>query len=123
MRSPIAGIGTGLLAHREIIEATGSGHQLSVLRCRWAVRIAATRAYFAHFRGECLKPETGWRSGRTMARTGLRMMPTFPSSPLRFRTAGFPQYGSKAGLSDGACPCGASIASVGLRPSFVSSAA
>ena len=29
-------------------------------------------------------------SGRTMARSGLRMMPTFPSSPLRFRTAGFP---------------------------------
>ena len=28
-----------------------------------------------------------------MARTGLRMMPTFPSSPLRFRTAGFPRYG------------------------------
>jgi hypothetical protein len=27
------------------------------------------------------------------------MMPTFPSSPLRFRTAGFPQYGSKAGSS------------------------
>jgi hypothetical protein len=58
-----------------------------------------------------------------MARTGLRMMPTFPSSPLRFRTAGFPQYGSKAGLSDGAFPCGASIASLGLHPSFVSSAA
>ena len=37
-----------------------------------------------------------------MARTGLRMMPTFPLSPLRFRTAGFPQYGSKAGMSDGA---------------------
>jgi len=30
--------------------------------------------------------------------------------PLRFRTVGFPQYGSKAGLSDGASPCGASIA-------------
>jgi len=45
------------------------------------------------------------RSGRTMARTGLRMMPTFPSSPLRFRTAGFPQYGSKVGLSDVAFPC------------------
>ncbi|MGO9606343.1 MAG: hypothetical protein ACLQAT_23630, partial [Candidatus Binataceae bacterium] len=29
-------------------------------------------------------------SGGTMARTGLRMMPTFPSSSLRFRTAGFP---------------------------------
>ncbi|MGO9603529.1 MAG: hypothetical protein ACLQAT_09055, partial [Candidatus Binataceae bacterium] len=27
-------------------------------------------------------------SGGTMARTGLRMMPTFPSSSLRFRTAG-----------------------------------
>src|SRR5215467_10730947 len=30
-----------------------------------------------------------------MARSGLRMMPTFPSSPLRFRKAGFPRYGSK----------------------------
>ena len=39
-----------------------------------------------------------------MARSGLRMMPTFPSSPLRFRTASFPQYGSKAGLSVGAFP-------------------
>ena len=40
----------------------------------------------------------GLRSGRAMARTGLRMMPTFPSSPLKFRTAGFPQYGFKAGF-------------------------
>ena len=39
-----------------------------------------------------------------MARTGLRMMPTFPSSPLSFRTAGFPQYGWKAGLSCSAFP-------------------
>jgi hypothetical protein len=66
-----------------------------------------------------------------MARTGLRMMPTFPSSPLRFRTASFPQYGSKAGLSVGAfpshsevkpppgvpCPCS------GLHPTFASSVA
>ena len=66
-----------------------------------------------------------------MARTGLRMMPTFPSSPLRFRTAGFPQYGSKAGLSDGAFPYsvpvkpapGVPSASCGLHPSFVLSAA
>src|SRR6266566_5298207 len=42
------------------------------------------------------------RSGRIEARIGLRMMPTFPRSPLSFRTAGFPQYGWKAGLSDGA---------------------
>src|ERR1700730_901525 len=27
---------------------------------------------------------------------------TFPAPPLKFRTAGFPQYGFKAGLSDGA---------------------
>jgi hypothetical protein len=39
-----------------------------------------------------------------MARTGLRMMPTFPSSPLKFRTASFPRYGFKASISDGAFP-------------------
>src|ERR1700694_59727 len=39
-----------------------------------------------------------------MARTGLRMMPTFPLPPLKFRTAGFPQYGFKAGLSGEAFP-------------------
>jgi hypothetical protein len=37
-----------------------------------------------------------------MARIGLRMMPTFPSPPLKFRTVGFPQYGFKASISDGA---------------------
>ena len=46
----------------------------------------------------------GVMSGEAMARTGLRMMPTFPSPPLKFRTAGFPQYGFKAGLSEGAFP-------------------
>jgi hypothetical protein len=44
------------------------------------------------------------QSGRTVARSGLRMMPTFPPSSLSFRTAGFPQYGWKAGISDGAFP-------------------
>jgi len=34
-----------------------------------------------------------------MALTGLRMMPVFPSPPLKFRTAGFPQYGFKASMS------------------------
>ena len=59
------------------------------------------------------------------------MMPTFPRSPLRFRKAGFPRYGSKAGLSDGpslitlrlswlpACPS----REAGLLPSFVLPAA
>ncbi len=31
------------------------------------------------------------------------MMPTFPPSPLSFRTAGFPQYGWKMCISDGTC--------------------
>jgi hypothetical protein len=71
------------------------------------------------------------RSGRIEARTGLRMMPTFPRPPLRFRTVGFPQYGSKAGLSDRAFPDRASVklapsipvAWSGLPPPFVLSAA
>ena len=46
----------------------------------------------------------GRLSGKAMARTGLRMMPTFPLPPLKFRTAGFPRYGFKAGLSDEAFP-------------------
>ena len=37
-------------------------------------------------------------------RTRLRMMLTSPRSPLSFRTAGFPQYGWKAGLWGGAFP-------------------
>ena len=48
-------------------------------------------------------PLPSW-SGRIEARTGLRMMPTFPRSPLSFRTAGFPQYGWKAGISDETFP-------------------
>jgi len=44
------------------------------------------------------------KSGKAMARTGLRMMPTFPLPPLKFRTAGFPRYGFKAGISDAAFP-------------------
>ena len=57
--------------------------------------------------------------GRTMARTGLRMMPTFPLSSLKFRTAGFPQYGFKAGISGGAFPSTARSArrAVCIRPS------
>jgi hypothetical protein len=39
-----------------------------------------------------------------MARGGLRMMPTFPWPSLKFRTAGFPQFGFKAGSSDKALP-------------------
>ena len=50
-------------------------------------------------------------SGRIEARSGLRMMPTFPRSPLSFRTASFPQYGWKAG-----CPSGAFLGDQRLKP-------
>src|SRR5258708_39900713 len=50
-------------------------------------------------------------SGKAMARTGLRMMPTFPSPPLKFRTAGFAQYGFQAGISDKAFPANPGLAS------------
>jgi hypothetical protein len=39
-----------------------------------------------------------------MALNGLRMMPLFPSPSLKFRTAGFPQYGFKADISESAFP-------------------
>ena len=37
------------------------------------------------------------------------MMPTSPRSPLSFRTAGFPLYGWKDGVSDGAFPMRRSV--------------
>jgi hypothetical protein len=42
---------------------------------------------------------------------------TSPAPSLKFRTAGFPQYGFKAGISDGACLRQSSTRS--LPPSFV----
>src|SRR6266498_2193545 len=55
------------------------------------------------------------------------MMPTFPRSPLSFRTAGFPRYGCKADISDGAFPELRQLKTApsihrqmfGLRPPFV----
>jgi hypothetical protein len=55
------------------------------------------------------------QSGRIEGRNGLGMMPTFPRSPLSFRTAGFPRYGWKAGMSGGAFP---SITRLSLLPAF-----
>ena len=51
------------------------------------------------------------RLGRIEARIGLRMMPTFPRSPLSFRKASFPQYGWKAG-----CPSDAFLDDQRLKP-------
>ena len=63
------------------------------------VRLIANLPFYRRF---LRPPSTGrvrwWRG------SGLRMMPTFPPPPLSFRTAGFPQYGWKAGLSGSAFP-------------------
>jgi hypothetical protein len=56
-----------------------------------------------------------------VARTGLRMMPTFPPLPLKSRTAGFPQYGFKVGISDGpSCQLRVRRVAVCIRPSCTS---
>ena len=59
--SPTAGIGTELLARREKIEGMrrSSTFERSPVPMSRANRRA--HAHFAHFPGECLKPETGWR--------------------------------------------------------------
>src|ERR1019366_6404378 len=65
-------------------------------------------------------------SSRMETLSGLRMMPPFPPSPLKFRTVGFPQYGFKAGISNGAFPSSLSLKPapgihdrlVGLHPSL-----
>jgi len=63
LRSPAAGIGTELLAHREKIEVTRSGSTFERYPVPIGLRIAAAHGQFAHFPGECLKPETRWREG------------------------------------------------------------
>ena len=62
LRSPTAGIGTELLAHREKIEVTRPGPPFERSPVPMGRAIPATHAQFAHFLGERLKPETGWRS-------------------------------------------------------------
>jgi hypothetical protein len=47
------------------------------------------------------------------------MMPPFPWSPLKFRKAGFPRYGFKAGISGGAFPAARVFPAVGLPSPFV----
>jgi hypothetical protein len=84
----------------------------------------ASRWLLGCFRMTRLNPV--WRNsvscspGGAVARTGLRMMPTFPLLPLKFRRADLLRYGFKAGLSNGAFPSISEVfASCGLHPSFV----
>jgi hypothetical protein len=117
----------GIKAHRLAIAARHRDEVRLVVLERLEQRLG--RAPYRPSAGE--RAVVVRRSGRIEARSGLRMMPTFPRSPLSFRTAGFPRYGCKAGLSDGAFPAVASlksapdmrVATTGLHPPFVHSAA
>jgi hypothetical protein len=70
-------------------------------------------------------------SGKVVARSRLRMMPTFPPPPLSTVRRVFPQYGWKVGLSGSAFPHVAQVkpapgipcAALGLRLPFVHSVA
>jgi len=83
----------------ELSPATG------VPRARMAAREAACDSNEVSQRSPQLVIHSAdnWVSFRLMCRAeqwrGLRMMPTFPLPSLKFRTAGFPQYGFKAGVS------------------------
>ena len=63
LRSPTVGIGTELLAHREKIEVTGHGSKCA----RSPVPMGRAHRHYTRavcaLPGECLKPETRWRSG------------------------------------------------------------
>jgi hypothetical protein len=59
----------------------------------------------------------------TFALVGLSPTEHTCFSWSRFRTAGFPQYGFKAGVSDKAFPYDAALTSIGLPLSFVLPAA
>ena len=74
----------------------------------------------------CYPPDYRQLAGRGLSPRKIRslvgcsrMMPTFPPSPLKFRTAGFPQSGFKVGISGGAFPSttSPSCCAVCLRPS------
>jgi hypothetical protein len=75
----------------------------------------------AGFTAKALK---GLRSGRTMARNRASNDAAVSIVPPIIRTAGFPQYGWKAGISDGALAVVCEFfATYGLHPPFVHLAA
>src|SRR3954451_10615378 len=95
------------LVRRVVVE----GQTPTAVAAAFGVTVKTVRKWVARFQTEGVKGlhdrssrPHHLQSGRIEARTGPRIMPTFPRSPRSFRTAGFPQYGWKAGLSDGAFP-------------------
>ena len=80
-----------------------STRNMNLCGAQWLAYVLLCRRFAAAFAGDRARLGVDVdRSGRTEARSGLRMMPTSPRSPLSFRTAGFPQYGWKAGFPSGA---------------------
>jgi hypothetical protein len=85
-RKPVENLDRARVRVRVRVGQAASGERFSVRGHRRADRWPGTagRPRGAHT-----------ESGRTMARTGLRMMPTFPSFPLKFRTAVLPSTASR----------------------------
>ena len=98
----------------QLFFATASGSLTRTTPClRW--RITTPVSHQVRLFCQLRPPRARCALGRIEARTGLRMMPTFPRSPRSFRTAGFPQYGWKAGLSGGAFP---DVRGLSLLPAY-----
>jgi len=71
--SPMVRIGTELLApQRENRSDSQRLENVRALRCRWCMRNPRTRAQFARFPGESLKPETGRRMKQSGSKPSLR---------------------------------------------------
>src|SRR5262249_20405852 len=103
-----------LLSVIRFIRLLLSGHQAI------AIENAALRRQLVAFQRKRKRPvlTTFDRvSGKAMARTGLRMMPTFPLPPLKFRTVSFPSTASRPELQTRPSQ------RTGLPSSFVLSAA
>ena len=104
---PTCARGRGMLAAGPELRITGAAAQtrmVSVARIRLVSR-KSTRLFkgiicddISEIAVGTLITERPPQSGRVEARTGLRMMPTFPRPSPSFRTAGFPRYGWKAGI-------------------------
>jgi hypothetical protein len=129
-RGPTRGIGGSLAAGGGVLDrplqSAAMAHLLHLTGGRALVARRPSAAFpFGVEQASGRNVETS-RSGRIEARTGLRMMPTFPRSPLSFRTASFPRYGWKAAFRTRPSQHGVQLKpapgirwpSPGLRPSF-----
>ena len=99
----------------------------NLCEAQWLACVLLYRRFASALTGDCARLEADVvRSGRTEARSGLRMMPTSPRSPLSFRTAGFCtagrlafQTGPSQDIAHLKLAPGMRWSVSGLRPSFV----